>query len=241
DQRFTRSDILTGRYYFGDSAQSFPLALVGGGILPGFNTVTPTNVNIVSVSYTHVFNPRLLTEIRFGYNRFHENFFPQDQTFNPGSIGLNMGTSSQDFGLPQISVGAPTPIGIRTSFATLGANTSVPRGRTDTNCNFFNNSPWAAGRQNWRFEYESRRTFVDGFFDSGYRGRLTFANLDDFIAGIPDSGRQAQGNSSRQTFQNNHSLYIQDNFRISPRLAANYGVRWEYFGVIGEDQDRFSL
>jgi outer membrane receptor protein involved in Fe transport len=241
DHSFTRSDILTGRYYFGDSDQSFPLALVGGGILPGFNTVTPTNVNIVSVSYTHVFNPRLLTEIRFGYNRFHEDFFPQDQTFNPGSIGLNMGTSSQDFGLPQISVGAPRPIGIRTSFATLGANTSVPRGRSDTNWQFFDNFTWAAGRHNWKFGYEYRRTFVDGFFDSGYRGRLTFANLDDFIAGVPDSGRQAQGNSSRQTFQNNHSLYIQDNFRIGPRLTATYGVRWEYFGVIGEEENRFSL
>lgn len=241
DHSFTKNDILTGRYYYGQSDQSFPLALVGGGILPGFNTVTPTDVNIASISYTHVFNPHLLTEIRFGYNRFHEDFFPQDQTFDPATIGLNMGTTSQDFGLPQISVGAPVPIGIRTSFATLGANTSVPRGRTDTNWQFFDNFTWAAGKHNWKFGYEFRRTFVDGFFDNGYRGRLTFANLNDFIAGIPDSGRQAQGISSRQTFQNNQSLYIQDNFRISPRLTATYGLRWEYFGVIGEEQNRFSL
>src|SRR5215469_2442099 len=241
DHRFSQSDVLTGRYYYGNSDQSFPLALVGGGILPGFNTITPTDVNIASISYTHVFNPHLLTEIRFGYNRFHEDFFPQDKTFDPASIGLNMGTTSQDFGLPQIIVGAPIPIGIRTSFATLGANTSVPRGRTDTNWQFFDNFTWAAGRHNWKFGYEFRRTFVDGFFDSGYRGKLTFANLNDFIAGIPASGRQAQGNSSRQTFQNNHSFYLQDNFRISPRLTATYGLRWDYFGVIGEEKDRFSL
>src|SRR5579872_5867337 len=78
DQHVGKSDILTGRYYYGNSDQSFPLALVGGGILPGFNTVTPTNVSIVSVSYTHVFSPRLLMELRGGYNRFEEEFFPQE-------------------------------------------------------------------------------------------------------------------------------------------------------------------
>jgi hypothetical protein len=243
DHRFGHNDILTGRYYFGNSDQSFPLALVGGGILPGFNTVTPTNVNIASISYTHVFNPRLLMEARVGYNRFHENFFPQDQTFNPATIGLNMGTAPQDFGLPTISVGAAVPPGtsFRSTFSIFGANHSVPRGRTDTNWQFIDDFTWTAGRHNWKFGYQFFRTFVDGFFDSGYRGTLTFASLNDFIAGIPASGSQAQGNSSRQTFQNNQSLYIQDNFRFSRRLTATYGLRWEYFGVIGEEQNRFSL
>jgi hypothetical protein len=241
DHRFTEKNNLTGRYFFGDSDQSFPLALVGGGILPGFNTVTPTNVNILSVSDTHMFSPRLLMEVRFGYNRFKETFFPQDKTFDPSTIGLKMGTSSQDFGLPQISVGAPLSSSNTTSFATLGANTSVPRGRTDTNLQFFDNLTLTRGRHNWKFGYEFRRTFVDGFFDSGYRGKLSFASLEDFIAGVPSSGRQATGNSNRQTFQNNHSLYLQDNFRLSQHLTLDYGVRWEYFGVIGENSSLFSL
>ena len=232
DQHIGKNDLLTGRYYFGKSDQSFPLALVGGGILPGFNTVTPTDVNIVSLSYTHVVSPKLLIEIRGGYNRFKETFFPEDKTFDPSSIGLNMGTTAQDFGLPQIGVDG---------FATLGANTSVPRGRVDTNWQLFGNMSYNAGRHNWKFGYEFRRTFVDGFFDSGYRGKLSFDDLDQFIAGTPSGGRQAQGNSSRQTFQNNHSLYLQDSFHLFPHVTLNYGVRWEYFGVIGEKTDRFSL
>ena len=239
DQHIGKDDLLTARYYFGKSNQSFPLALVGGGILPGFNTVTPTDVNIFSVSYTHVFSPRLLIELRGGYNRFKETFFPEDKSFNPSSIGLNMGTSAQDFGLPQITVASAVP-GL-VGFATLGANTSVPRGRVDTNTQLFGNVSYTAGRHNWKFGYEFRRTFVDGFFDSGYRGKLSFNTLDDFIAGAPASGRQAQGNSSRQTFQNNNSLYLQDSFHIWPRVTLNYGVRWEYFGVIGEKQNRFSI
>jgi len=243
DQHLGQSDLLTGRYYYGDSDQSFPLALVGGGVLPGYNTTTPTNVNILSLSYTHVFSPRLLMEIRGGYNRFGEQFFPQDRTFDPSSIGLNLGTSSQDFGLPQISVGAFVPAGssFRSSYATLGANTANPRGRVDTNWQFFDNVSYLAGRHNWKFGYEFRHTFVDGFFDNGYRGKLSFNTLDDFIAGLPGSGRQAQGNSSRQTFQASHSIYAQDSFRLFPRLTLNYGVRWDYFGVIGDQKDRFSL
>jgi Carboxypeptidase regulatory-like domain/TonB dependent receptor len=232
DQHIGQSDLLTGRYYFGDSNQSFPLALVAGGNLPGFNTVTPTNVNIVSVSYTHVFNPNLLMEIRGGYNRFKEDFFPEDRTFNPASIGLNTGAAAQDLGLPQIRV---------KGFATLGANTSVPRGRIDTNWQFDDNLSYRAGRHEWKFGWEFRRTFVDGFFDSNYRGQLSFPNLDALIAGTPSLGSQTQGNSSRQTFQNNHSLYAQDSFRALNRLTLNYGLRWEYFGVLGEEQDRFSI
>src|SRR5258708_5948592 len=243
DQHIGQSDLLTGRYYYGDSDQSFPLALVGGGVLPGYKTTTTTNVNILSLSYTHVFSQRLLMEIRGGYNRFEEQFFPQDKTFDPSSIGLNLGTGAQDFGLPQISVGAFVPVGssFRSSYATLGSNTANPRGRVDTNWQFFDNVSYIAGRHNWKFGYEFRHTFVDGFFDNGYRGKLSFNTLDDFIAGVPVSGRQAQGSSSRQTFQTSHSIYAQDSFRLFPRLTLNFGVRWDYFGVIGEQQDRFSL
>ncbi|HET6845160.1 MAG TPA: carboxypeptidase regulatory-like domain-containing protein [Candidatus Angelobacter sp.] len=232
DQHIGESDLLTARYFYSNSDQSFPLALVNGGLLPGFNTVTPTNLNIASVSYTHVFTPAFLMETRFGYNRFAESFAPQDNAFNPNSIGLNTGTTAQDFGLPLITV---------KGFAPLGAAASSPRGRIDTNWQLLDNFSYSAGRHHWKFGYEYRRTNVHGFFDNGYRGSLTFNNLDDFIAGTPDSGRQAQGNSTRNTFQNNNSLYLQDSFRLFPRLTINYGVRWEYFGVIGETKNQFSI
>lgn len=231
DQRFGETDFLTGRYFFGKGNQSAPLALSGGGTLPGFNTVAPSTLNIASVSYTHIFGLHLLTEVRGGYNRLVHKDFAQDQTFDPNSIGLNMGTTSQDFGLPSIGVG---------SFARLGSAGSDPRGRVDTNTQLFNNYTYTSGRHNWKFGYEFRRTLIDSFFDNGYRGSLSFRTLDAFIAGTPSSGRQVQGNSARQTFQNNHSLYAQDNFSLLSNLTLNYGVRWDYFGVIGEQKNRFS-
>jgi len=225
------NNLFTVRYFFGDSDQSFPLALLGGNVLPGFNTITPTTVNVLSVSYTHFLTQNLLSESRFGYNRFYETFFPEDSDFDPNSIGLTTGVSQRDFGLPLIRV---------SGYAPIGANASLPRGRTDTNWQFFQNFSYTAGKHNWKAGYEFRRTTVDGFFDAGYRGVLNFDSLDDFIAGNVAGGRQARGDSDRQTFQNSHGLYLQDNWKVTPKLVLNYGLRWDYFGVIGEEQNRLS-
>jgi hypothetical protein len=242
DQHFG-NNVFTARYFFGDSDQSFPLALVGGSVLPGFNTVTPTRVNVVSLSYTHSITPRLLAEIRGGYNRFFETFFPEDKGFDPNSIGLATTSNPQDFGLPQIFVAG---------FEPLGANASLPRGRVDTNSQVFTNWSYNTGKHNWKWGYEFRRTTVNGFFDSGYRGVLRFEADDDpltpsnetlegFLEGFPTGGRQARGFSHRVTFQNNHSLYLQDNWKFTPRFTLNYGLRYDYFGVLQEEQNRMSV
>ena len=68
--------MLTGRYYFGDSNQSFPFAQLAGGLLPGFNTVTPTRVQLIALSYVKVVNSNQVNEARLGWNRFAEGFFP---------------------------------------------------------------------------------------------------------------------------------------------------------------------
>jgi hypothetical protein len=229
------ADLITGRYFFGDSDQSFPLALGGGTTVPGFNTVTPTRVQILSLSYVHVISPKLLLEERGGWNRFAEGFSPQDNNFNPSSIGLNTGVANpQDFGLPQISFGDGT--------SGLGGNNSIPRHRFDTNWQYFTNVSYNTGKHNWKFGYEFRRTTVNQFYDLGYRGRLKFDSFDDFLDGnITNGGSQFAGDSQRTTHQNNSGFYLQDNFRVSRRLSLNYGLRWDYFGVIYEDKNRFSL
>lgn len=236
DQHLHHDDLLTGRYYFGDSSQSAPLAIVGGNVLPGYNTVVPTRVQVVSLSYTHVITPRLLAEFRGGWNRFAESFAAEDVKTNPASLGLNTANAtftSLDYGLPVIEVG---------DFAGLGANKSNPRGRVDSNLQYLNNFSYNRGSHNWKFGFEFRRTSVNQYFDLSRRGKLVFDTLDDFIAGnITGGGNQTEGNSRRNTYQNSYAFYLQDNFRLSHRLTLNYGLRWDYYGVIGEKQDLFSI
>ena len=233
DQHFADQDLLTARYFFGHSDQSFPLSLVGGGGLPGFNTVTPTTVNLGSVSLTHVISPSLLLELRGGYNRFFETFTAQDASFDPNSIGLDTGiTDPRAFGLPSILV---------SGFAPIGANVANPRGRTDQNYEGFANLSYNSGRHNMKFGGEYRRTTVDQYFDEGFRAQIKFASLSDFIAGIPSGGHQLQGDTQRSTAQNNFGAYFQDSFRTSAHFTLNYGVRWDYYGVINEASGKFSI
>ncbi|MBV9957937.1 MAG: TonB-dependent receptor [Acidobacteria bacterium] len=239
DHSFNEKNQLTGRYFFGTSDQSFPLAILSGNVLPGFNTVTPTTVHLVSISYLKILSSTKVNEARFGFNRFDEGFFPEDSNFDPRSIGLNTGIqSSQDFGLPFIRIRNDPNFG--SSLASLGSTLSVPRARVDTNWHFIDNFSWKLTKHDLKFGYEFRRTFVDAFFDAGYRGRLDFDSLQDFLTGTLSGGRAARGNSQRQTFQNSHAAYLQDTYRVTRRLTLNLGLRYDYFGLLDEKQGLLS-
>jgi hypothetical protein len=231
DHNFNTSNLLTGRYYFGNSNQSFPFAQLAGGLLPGFNTTTPTRVQLVSLSWVKVVNSQQVNEARLGWNRFVEGFFPQDKDFNPASIGLDTGvTSSFDYGLPKISTAG---------FSVIGATTSVPRSRVDSNWHFIDNYSWKSGKHDIKFGYEFRRTTIELVQDNTFRGKLSFDDLADFLQGVPSGGTITDGDTKRHSFENSHGLYVQDAFRWTPRLTLTYGVRWDYFGVVGEKNNLF--
>jgi len=237
DHSFTDSNQISGRYFFGDSEQSFPLGLVGGSNLPGTNTFSPIRAQLVSISDVHVFSGGArVNEARFGWNLYQQDFLADDRVVfgDPNSsIGLNNGVSNErDFGLPELQI---------SGFAQLGSGGYAnPRGRDDTNWQFIDNFSWKIGAHDLKLGYEFRRTTVDSFYDALFRGRLGFDSLGDFLAGNVGGGRLATGVSDRETHQNSHALYIQDAYRWRPNFTLNLGLRWEYYGLLGESRDRFS-
>jgi hypothetical protein len=241
DHTFNANNLLTGRYYFGDSLQSFPLALSGGGLVGGYNTVTPTRVQLISLSYVRNFSIAVLNEARLGWNRFAEGFFPEDRKFDPSSIHLDTvgaGTPNNgnpyNFGLPVISINSA-------SFPQLGADKADPKQRVDTNWHFIDGVSWKAGKHAIKFGYEFRRTSIAQQFNRNYRGRLRFATFSDFLAGIPaGNASQYTGNSNRNTFENSHAAYVQDSFHATRKLVINLGLRYDYFGVVQEKNGLFS-
>jgi hypothetical protein len=210
-----------------------------------------------------VFSPTKTNELRYGWNRFAEGFFPQDQTFHPSSIGLCAasdtaecsGSGPADSGLPIILAG---------SFAQVGATSSVPRHRVDSNNQLIDGFSWILGKHAMKFGFEFRRTSVEQFFDKYFRGKLSFApalsNPDPMHIGDPtftgngsltslllgdlntNFGKSFQysGDTLRHTHQNGVGLYAQDSFRITQHITLNYGLRWDYFGVISEKDNLFS-
>jgi len=229
-------DLLSARYFYSHGQQSFPLGMLyTGSSAPGYNTSTPTHVNVASLSYTSVPRPNLIVELRGGYNRYLQQFLPQDNNFNPTTIGLDTlpdGYTARDLGLPAIQVGAYSPI---------GATSSDSRGRVDTNYQLFGNVSLTEGRHSFKAGVEWRRTFINSFIDSGHRGKLTFDSLDDFLAGNLESGSSAEGNGTRYSYQNGGGVYLLDTWHVSSRVSLNYGLRWDYFGVVGAKNHAFSL
>jgi hypothetical protein len=237
DHNFNPSNQLSGRYFYGNSNQSFPLGLGGGNNLPNTNTFSPIRTQLVSISWVSTYSTNKVNEARFGYNRYRNGFFSADNTVfgNPNTtLALNTGiTKPQDFGLPTIKV---------SGLSSLGSSAfSNPRNRVDTNWQFIENFSWKLARHDIKFGYEFRRTAVDSFNDINERTTIGFDGLEDFLAGALHSGVDVVGNTSRSAHQNSHALYIQDAFRWTSTFTLNLGLRWDYFGVIGEDQNRFSV
>lgn len=237
DHNFNPSNQLSGRYFFGNSTQSFPLGVGGGNNLPDTNTVSPIRTQLVSISWVRTVSPEKVNEFRFGWNRYRNGFFPSDaSTFaNPNqTIALNTGiTKPQDFGLPTIHV---------SGFASLGSSAfSNPRNRVDTNWQGIDDFSWKRNRHDLKFGYEFHRSAVDAFDDLTQRGIISFGGLASFLSGSYSNGGFIVGDAFRRARENAHALYAQDSFRWTTTFTLNFGVRWDYFGVIGEDQNRLSV
>jgi outer membrane receptor protein involved in Fe transport len=243
DHSLNANNQISGRYFFGNSHQSFPLGVGGGNNLPNTNTDAPIRTQLVSVSWVRTVSPTKVNEARFGWNRYRNGFFPEDAAIfgDPNvSLGLNTldlqgpGTANpRDFGLPTIDVGG---------LADLGSSAfSNPRNRVDSNWQFIDNFSWKTGRHDIKFGYEFRRTTVKSFNDLVERGELDFNSLAEFLGGGLGGGNINVGNTSRNAHQNSHGLYIQDGIHVNSRLMVNLGLRWDYYGVIGADGNQLSV
>jgi hypothetical protein len=259
DHTFNSKNNISGRYFFGDSTQQFPLALnATGGQLPGYDTITPTRVQLVSISLVSVLSPTKVNEFRYGWNRFAEGFFPQDQNFNPSSIGFcnvpSTFSNCNSEGLPIIIL-APNATGGAGFFSQLGATSGDPRDRVDTNNQLIESLSWKINKHDIKFGAEYHRTSIEQRFDKYSRGRIRFepfgtglsdlGALEEMLQMIPQSNNvdgvfDYTGNTHRHTYQNGVGLYYQDAFHVTPRLVFNYGLRWDYYGVVAERNHLFS-
>jgi outer membrane receptor protein involved in Fe transport len=243
DYNMNANNQISGRYFFGNSHQSFPLGIGGGNNLPNTNTDAPIRTQLVSISWVKTVSAEKVNEARFGWNRYRNGFFPQDASiFGDPNVSLGLNTldllapntaNPRDFGLPTIDVGG---------LASLGSSGfSNPRNRVDSNYQLFDNFSWKLNRHDIKFGGEFRRTTVNSFNDLIARGELDFNSLTDFLAGGLDGGTSNVGNTSRNAHQNSVAFYIQDGFHVTNRLTVNAGLRWDYFGVIGADGNQFSI
>ena len=255
DHRLRENTTLTARYAFGQSDQIFPLGSLGGfgsgSRLQQFTQESPTRVQVISTSLLTTLGPSRFNELRFGYSRFRTNFNSTDEkTIDPAAFGLDMGTGKT--GLPEIDFNG--------DIENLGATAfSVPRGRVSETFQVLDNFTWIRGRHTLKFGGEVHRYDVQSFNDNLERGLLdvntcVFLSDDDCPALSDDSivnelanfyigNIFALGNAGRTqrfTFNNNLSFFAQNEFRLRPNLTLTAGLRWEYYGPLGEKNNLLS-
>lgn len=70
--------------------------------------------------------------------------------------------------------------------------------------------------------------------DSNRRGIFSFASLDSFLAGTLSTYTQVFGNTYRGFRMKFSGLFLQDDWKVTPSLTFNLGVRWELQGGLSE-------
>jgi outer membrane receptor protein involved in Fe transport len=251
DFNVNEKNSITGRYAFGQSNQAFPLGSLGGfgsgSRISTFEQLSPTRVQVVSASWLSTFSPEKINEVRFGYSRFRTSFNSADATpgnpnyIDPSALGLDMGTNH--VGLPEIDFNG--------AIENLGATAfSVPRGRVSQTYQILDNFTLIRGRHTMKFGGEYHRYDVQSFNDNLERGLLDVSNLNidpnfivdsiaSFYLGSFDTSADT-GITNRDTFNNNLGFFAQDEWRVRSNLTVIAGLRWEYFGPLGEKNNLLS-
>jgi Carboxypeptidase regulatory-like domain len=226
DHTFNSKDSIRSYGYLASNPQNATLPFTGATI-PGFGSVQQDHRKQFTASWTHVFNPNVLNEMRFGYTRFNfVTVFPENPTL-PSSAGFAIN--------PQLPSGAGLPVMNILGFFSLGFSSNGPQPRKDQVYQFDDNFSNVIGRHTLKFGIDARRYWVDNPFANNNSGTFTYNGAGafsttnpaaDFLLGVPDSYIQGSGSLIEARAQGFYT-YAQDSWKARSNLTINYGVGWQ--------------
>jgi hypothetical protein len=202
-------------------------------------------------SWTWTPSSSVVNELRAGYARYNQRFDSNDLTLpalnyiSPSdgkNYSLNTGiTNSTFFGFPIVNI---TGFGIR-----LGGSWPKYVG-PDGNLQFLDHVSVLRGKHAFKFGGEVNRLSFSGAATTNGRGNLTFSNpgaaqpIEDFFLGVMASngtaGQIQVGDPFRNVYNWQYATFLQDDWRIRPRVVINLGVRYEINSVLKEKYTQFA-
>lgn len=230
DHKLGPNDQLSVRYLINDRDTLTPVLSTSGTAqgaaqVPGFGLGVTARVQNLSVSEVHIFSPNTINEFRFGYNRFVDVQLGLDKT-NPNPLGLiNNNPSRLGTGIPQIVV---------SGISGLGNSNLFPFTDNLQNFQFVDNFSFTRGKHAFKTGLDIRYNKVDGSEDFSFAGTIVFdgsqtgiSSLADFVQGTPQNAFITRGFTSPPIRLENYYFYFQDDYKVSPKLTLNLGVRYE--------------
>jgi hypothetical protein len=237
DQFTVRGDVIesaksnwSGRYSWGDEVQIDPgLKLNGSKLL--------TTVRQVAISNTRTLSTSLVNEARFGYNSFFNSL---------GRELANVRDVVSELKIPGVESGPPIAWGIPgiaiQGFSGFGDDSEGPYVNTNKSFQAIDNLSWIRGNHSFRFGGELRwdrynqvgNQFARGAFlfeanatsNSGASG--TGNGFADFLLGYCKRCEVSVSLAQAEFRAFSKSFYIDDSWKVTPKLTLNLGLRYEH-------------
>ena len=221
DFQMSDKDSFFGRYVHDPSENQLPEPV------PTFLTANVATNHFFTLGETHIFSPAALNEFRFAFNRTDNTRTPLPTHVDP-SLSFVPGA---DFGTIAFSGSGAAALGAQ--LANLGTNAVPPQRYLQ---NLFQESDTFSiirGTHSLKFGADVERLQQNIVQGNNTRGMYSFGGLLSLLAAQPSqfaftplSGGSTNYLGWRRTL---YGWFIQDDWRLSPKLTLNLGLRHEFF------------
>lgn len=252
DQMFGRVSFSINPMYkpppFQGYADNGALAIAGGGHQwnPTLNTV---------LSETHTFRPTVINEFRVGVTRQSTTALQAyaDTMGIPAQFGIQgIPQLGRNGGLPSLGIGGLTQIGSTPWFPSAEPNqtdqlmenvTFLKGGHTFKSGLEVQHIKWGVYQPSWprgQFNFGGSYTEIPGNSTgtTGMAQLLLQAPASTVSNGVQSGGADtvfASNLFNRDFTHNYYAGYFQDDWKVTPKLTLNLGLRWEYFDMGVDD------
>ena len=222
DLRLSGRDLLTAKVFFADAPLFSALGWSAFGAspsFPGFGNHITVNNRILAIQENHSFRSAV-NELRFGYNSISRNEQP-DEAVQDAAVGISRITADQFPGLPLIFLARDV------GSAAIGTNEITLRNASPS-LSVVDFVSVQRGVHYLRFGGELRHADwrVDTANVLSY-GEIDFATFQDFLRGNSELSLLGTGNTQVNFSSTDYHFFVQDDWKVSPHLTLNLGLRYE--------------
>jgi len=229
DHKVSNAGSLSGTYYFDDAKSDSP-----DGFLVK-RTADTSRKQMVSLAYTHIFSPSVLSVSGVGFSRSATNSGVITKVLNPLLEDSSLGF------IPGLNIGAISVPGL--SFTGNGP------GATNVTSLIFNSYQAhhdiyiTRGAQSFKMGFNLERMQYNYDLPQLNGGQFSFGSLSDFLRNRPSTfaGLYPGSDTRRGLRQTLIAGYLQDDFRWKPNFTVNIGVRYEFLTIPTEVNGKVAL